>query len=210
MGEKKAFKKFPKKQHIKNDTPSVQEGVKGVYDDGRVLLKEKPHRNGRHPVSFYGAGKIRMYAISVFALFFMIFLTLLLFPIPFGQIQISGTRSITLEDVLFEGNVSTPINILQISTADLEERLTHDIRIQTVKVKRSSPFTISVEITDRKVVAVMQGEYAYIFLDKEGTVVQTEPSIKGMIFPMITGKKLGNVLLGDKLDDANPYSIRIH
>ena len=37
MGEKKAFKKFPKKQHIKNDTPSVQEGVKGVYDDGRVL-----------------------------------------------------------------------------------------------------------------------------------------------------------------------------
>ena len=40
MGEKKAFKKFPKKQHIKNDTPSVQEGVKGVYDDSRVLLKE--------------------------------------------------------------------------------------------------------------------------------------------------------------------------
>lgn len=206
MGEKKAFKKFPKKQHIKNDTPSVQEGVEEVYDDGRVLLKEKPHRNGRHPVSFYGAGKIRMYAMSVFALFFMIFLTLLLFPIPFGQIQISGTRSITLEDVLFEGNVSTPINILQISTADLEERLTHDIRIQTVRVKRSSPFTISVEITDRKVVAVMQGEYAYIFLDKEGTVVQTEPSIKGMVFPMITGKKLGNVLLGDKLDDAQIHT----
>lgn len=206
MGEKKAFKKFPKKQHIKNDTLSVQEGVKGVYDDGRVLLKEKPHRNGRHPVSFYGAGKIRMYAISVFALFFMIFLTLLLFPIPFGQIQISGTRSITLEDVLFEGNVSTPINILQISTTNLEERLTHDIRIQTVRVKRGSPFTISVEITDRKVVAVMQGEYAYIFLDKEGTVIQTEPSIKGMVFPMITGKKLGNVLLGDKLDDAQIHT----
>ena len=91
MGEKKAFKKFPKKQHIKNDTPSVQERVEEVYDDGRVLLKEKPHRNGRHPASFYGAGKIRMYAMSVFALFFMIFLTLLLFPIPFGQIQISGT-----------------------------------------------------------------------------------------------------------------------
>lgn len=39
MGEKKAFKKFPKKQHIKNDTPSVQERVEEVYDDGRVLLK---------------------------------------------------------------------------------------------------------------------------------------------------------------------------
>ena len=111
-----------------------------------------------------------------------------------------------MEDVLFEGNVSTPINILQISTTNLEERLTHDIRIQTVRVKRSSPFTISVEITDRKVVAVMQGEYAYIFLDKEGTVVQTEPSIKGMVFPMITGKKLGNVLLGDKLDDAQIHT----
>ena len=49
MGEKKAFKKFPKKQHIKNDTPSVQERVEEVYDDGRVLLKEKPHRNGRYP-----------------------------------------------------------------------------------------------------------------------------------------------------------------
>ena len=53
MGEKKAFKKFPKKQHIKNDTPSVQERVEEVYDDGRVLLKEKPHRNGRQPASFY-------------------------------------------------------------------------------------------------------------------------------------------------------------
>lgn len=111
-----------------------------------------------------------------------------------------------MEDVLFEGNVSTPINILQISTTNLEERLTHDIRIQTVRVKRGSPFTISVEITDRKVVAVMQGEYAYIFLDKEGTVIQTEPSIKGMVFPMITGKKLGNVLLGDKLDDAQIHT----
>ena len=111
-----------------------------------------------------------------------------------------------MEDVLFEGNVSTPINILQISTTNLEERLTHDIRIQTVRVKRSSPFTISIDITDRKVVAVMQAEYAYIFLDKEGTVVQTEPSIKGMIFPMITGKKLGNVLLGDKLDDAQIHT----
>lgn len=78
-----------------------------------------------------------------------------------------------MEDVLFEGNVSTPINILQISTTNLEERLTHDIRIQTVRVKRGSPFTISVEITDRKVVAVMQGNMpTYFWIKKEQSFKQ--------------------------------------
>ena len=90
MGEKKAFKKFPKKQHIKNDTPSVQEGVKGVYDDGRVLLKEKPHRNGRHPVSFYGAGKIRMYAICV--IFYDIFNTAIISDTLWANPDIGNTE----------------------------------------------------------------------------------------------------------------------
>lgn len=75
MGEKKAFKKFPKKQHIKNDTPSVQERVEEVYDDGRVLLKEKPHRNGRHPASFYGAGKLECMPCQCLRYFYDIFNT---------------------------------------------------------------------------------------------------------------------------------------
>lgn len=75
MGEKKAFKKFPKKQHIKNDTPSVQERVEEVYDDGRVLLKEKPHRNGRHQYPFMEPEKLECMPCQCLRYFYDIFNT---------------------------------------------------------------------------------------------------------------------------------------
>lgn len=201
MDEIKEVKELPKDRYMKSNRPFAAKNLEGASGENPSPIKEKVKKNDKHPVSHHRDWGIGTYAITMSTLFFVILLALLLLPIPFGQIQISGTQNITLEDVLFEGNISEPINTLQISTTDLKERLAHDIRIETIEVKRSSPFTVSIEIRDRKVVAVMQGEYAYIFLDKEGMVVQTAPSIKGMAFPMITGKKLGNVLLGDKLGD---------
>lgn len=127
---------------------------------------------------------------------------MLTLPIPFGHIDVIGSTVITAEDVIFEGNISQPVNILQVNTSDLKERLVHDLRIESVSINRKFPFAIEVEINEKKAIAVMQGEYAYAFLDKYGNIMQMEPSIESSNLPMITGRKLGNVLLGDQLKDS--------
>lgn len=196
MSEVKNFREFQADQHTENQIPHT---IKTDYEENIRRGNNSFYKQGKR--SSDSNKKIKRYTIAISIIVLGILISLFFLPIPFGQINVTGSQSITLEDVLFEGNISEPINVLQISTANLEERLSHDIRIESVRVKRRSPFTLSVEVSDRKVVAIMQGQFAYIFLDKEGLVVKTESTIKDMAYPMITGKKLGNVLLGDQLRD---------
>ena len=43
--------------------------------------------------------------------------------------------------------------------------------------------------------------YGFAYIDDTGTVIAVEPKIKGVSVPIITGKKMDTLLLGDKLDE---------
>lgn len=147
--------------------------------------------------------KFKHFFMGIAAVIVIIFVSLMIFPLPFGEIRISGTKEITMNDVIFEGKLKQPTNVLQISASNLQQRLSHDIRISNVTVKRAFPWYIDVDITDRKPLAVVQGDYVYAVLDQSGFVMETETSLKGVDLPLITGKKAGNVLLGDTITDPS-------
>ena len=131
------------------------------------------------------------------------FLILLFLPIPFGHIELRGAKNVTMENVLFEGNIDEPINTLQISASDVTKRLENDLRIEEVNIERKFPATIVINIIERKPTAIIQTEYGYAVIDKRGIVIRTESALTDGDYPMITGKKLDNILLGDKIEEPD-------
>ena len=117
-------------------------------------------------------------------------LGIFLLPLPLGYIH-------------FEGQIRQPVNVLQISASGLAERLSHDIRVAHVEVSRGFPFVLEVHIEDREPLAIMQAEYSYIVLDKEGMVIDSVQSIRKGDVAMITGKRMENLLLGDTVSQED-------
>lgn len=128
---------------------------------------------------------------------------ILFLPVPFGEVRLSGNENVSMEDVLFDGEVRQPVNVWQVSAAELKSRLEQDVRIAHADVARGFPFYLYVNITERKPAAVIQEDFGYALVDKEGMVIKTVSSLRGIDLPAITGVKLGNALLGDTVTREN-------
>lgn len=207
MDNFKSFNEFRKEQHagkIPEDGQrrSIEESTPlDLSDDGfsTETTEEVPKTVSHRKSKKHRSQPWKVYGIACTAMVLLLLLVLLFLPIPLGNIHLTGTKTLTEKDILFEGQVREPVNVLQISTSDLEERLRHDIRVADVQVNRRFPFTLEVQIEDRIPLAAVQGELSYAFLDKNGMVIDSVRSIRKTDVPMITGKRLGNLLLGDQV-----------
>ena len=199
MHEYNDFENFQKK--IRNEHVNVSENDNKDLNDKnfddkkirKVLKKRKKHKkNKKFKVLFY---------LIIFII--IIVVSLLFLPIPFGNLTVTGNDIIKTEDIFFEAEIKKPINILQIRTSNVEKRLLNDIRIEEEDVSRQFPFTINIKVKERKPLVIVQGEFCYAILDKTGLVIETETSLKKANYPMITGKKWGNLLLGDTVSESD-------
>lgn len=203
MDNFKSFNEFRREQHagkLPEDIETTKEESKPVDFSGeesspfsaqeiqKVVHKKKRRHRKSHGKQYLlgGAGVVILLLMSIFLL-----------PIPLGYIQLTGSKALTVDDILFEGQIKQPVNVWQVSSSELEERLHHDIRVADVQVTRHFPFVLEVQVEDRVPLAAVQGELSYAFLDKDGLVIDSVQSIRKTDVPMITGKRLGNLLLGD-------------
>lgn len=183
----KSFKDFRAEEHKDGYAPAPEEtaGAETEYAD------ETEDHSGS------AVSEIKRYAMIAGGAAAAIFLVLLVFPVPFGEIRLSGNEKVTLADVLFDGGVEEPVNVLQISTSDLKTRLEKDLRIESADVSRSLPAAIDIRLTERRPLAVVQEQFGYAYLDRNGMVIQTTRAIRELNIPIITGVKLEHVLLGE-------------
>ncbi|MCI5837388.1 MAG: FtsQ-type POTRA domain-containing protein [Veillonellaceae bacterium] len=131
----------------------------------------------------------------------LILLALCFLPLPFGTVTLTGLQTLEEQDVYRVARISRPVNTLQLSTSDTERRLRGDLRIADVSVRREFPATVRIQIEERKAVAVAETEFGFAVFDRTGLVIAQAPVIYNTQAPVITGKKLGNTLLGDRLKD---------
>lgn len=202
MDEFKTFEQFQKESQLREPSQAPPEDANHTSvseGDGIDRMPRSAHRKTRSRIHLRAGA----YGILFFGFLLLILFALLFLPIPFGYITLYNTTAMTEDDVLFDGNIRRPVNVLQISTSDLEERLGHDLRVQAVHVARESPFSIGVAISDSRPIAVAKGEFLYIVLDESGRVIEADSAIKQLNVPFITGKKLGNVLLGETVTDES-------
>lgn len=137
----------------------------------------------------------------VLAIFLVILLLLSFLPVPFGHVSVEGNQRMAVEDVLRVAGVNRPVNILQLSTSDMTRRLSGDLRVANVRIEREFPMGIRIHLEERQPIAVIQSEFGFAVLDNQGFVISEGREIKNTAVPFISGKKLGNILLGDQLGD---------
>ena len=121
--------------------------------------------------------------------------------VPFGTLVVQGNETLTTDDVYRAGGIPGYVNVVQLSPDELKDRLEKDLRISSAVVERQFPATIQVTLTERKAAAIVMTMYGFAYVDKDGVVIELEPQIQGVSVPIMTGKKVDTLLLGDTIAD---------
>ena len=124
------------------------------------------------------------------------------FPIfTLQEIKLNGATYITSDDILKVGNIYIGEPLFQLETDSITNRLSQDLRIEEVTVRRSLPQTLEVTVKERKPIATIVCDYGYLDMDRNGKIIDSYKSLKTMQIPMITGATVHDLYIGDDVDD---------
>ena len=124
--------------------------------------------------------------------------------VPFftlNEIKLDGAKYLTQEDILRIGNIYMGEPLFKLKTDVVQSRLSKDLRIEEVSVRRRLPHTLEIKIKERRPLATIICDYGYLDLDHNGTVLDSYKTIKTMQIPMITGASVRDLYIGDEVDD---------
>ena len=140
-----------------------------------------------------------MIFLIVTAMIIGIFVYIPLFTLR--EIKLVGAAYLTSDDIIKIGNIYIGEPLFQLETDEVTKRLQQDLRIEEVRVKRSLPSTLEVEVKERKPLATIVCDYGYLDIDRNGKVLDSYKSLKEMPIPMITGALMKDLYIGDDVTD---------
>lgn len=117
------------------------------------------------------------------------------------NIKLVGAKYLTQEDIMRIGEIYLGEPLFKLETDQVQSRLSKDLRIEEVTVKRNLPHTLEVTIKERRPIATVACNYGYLDIDHDGTVLDSYKSLKMMKIPMINGVRVRDLYIGDKVDD---------
>lgn len=118
-----------------------------------------------------------------------------------GTVTVEGNKYMTVEDVLRVAGVPEKINIFRLKPAEIQNRLMNDLRVAEVQVERKFPATIAIHIKERQPLAFVASQYGFVEIDRQGVVMVALKNLKQVQVPVITGVRLGNVYVGDQVNN---------
>ena len=124
--------------------------------------------------------------------------------VPFftlSEIKLDGAKYLTEEDILRIGNIYMGEQLFRLETDVVQSRLSKDLRIEEVSVRRKLPHTLEIKIKERRPLATITCDYGYLDLDTNGIVIDSYKTIKTMQIPMITGATVHDLYIGDEIDN---------
>ena len=130
--------------------------------------------------------------------------------VPFftlSEIKLIGAKYLTQEDIMKIGNIYMGEQLFRLETDVVQSRLSKDLRIEEVSVRRRLPHTLEIKIKERQPLAIIQCDYGYLNLDHNGTVIDSYKTIKTMQLPMITGAEIRDLYIGDAVEDEHVKKI---
>ena len=124
--------------------------------------------------------------------------------VPFftlSEIKLDGAKYLTQEDIMKIADIYIGEPLFKLETDVVQSRLSKDLRIAEVTVRRRLPHTLEIKIKERRPLAMIQCNYGYLDLDHDGTVLDSYKTLKTMQIPMITGVAVRDLYIGDVIDD---------
>ena len=117
------------------------------------------------------------------------------------EVKLIGAEKITVEDILKVGDIYIGEPIFELETDKVTTRLSNDLRIESVTVRRIVPNSLEVVIKERKPLATIVCDYGYLDLDKNGKIIDSYKNLREMKIPMITGAQIKDKYIGDDIDN---------
>ena len=124
--------------------------------------------------------------------------------VPFftlSELKLVGAKYLTQDDILKAGNIYIGEPMFKLETDVVQSRLSKDLRIEKVSVRRHLPHTLEITIKERRPLATISCNYGYIDLDRNAVIIDSYKSLKTMQIPMITGVDVRDLYIGDTVDD---------
>lgn len=118
-----------------------------------------------------------------------------------NEIRLDGAKYLTQEDIMKIGDIYIGEPLFQLETDVVQSRLSKDLRIEEVTVRRHLPHTLEIKIKERRPLAMIKCDYGYLDLDRNGIVLDSYKELKTMQIPMITGASVRDMYIGDEIDD---------
>lgn len=117
------------------------------------------------------------------------------------EVKLTGAEKLTVEDILKIGDIYIGEPIFELETNEVTSRLSQDLRIESVSVRRIVPNTLEITLKERKPLATIVCDYGYLDLDKNGKILDSYKNLREMKIPMITGAQVQDKYIGDDVDD---------
>ena len=118
-----------------------------------------------------------------------------------NEIRLEGAKYLTKEDIMRIGDIYMGEQLFRLETDVVQSRLSKDLRIEEVSVRRHLPHTLEIKIKERRPIATIQCNYGYLDLDTGGVILDSYKTLKTMKIPMITGATVRDLYIGDTIDD---------
>ena len=107
-------------------------------------------------------------------------------PFHLKNIEVSATKHLTKTEIMDFANIELGQDLLRINLKKTGEQLAINPWVETVKVRRYYPDTISISLTEREPLAVVNMGYLH-YLDAKGTIFKTLNRRDRLDYPVVTG-----------------------
>jgi cell division septal protein FtsQ len=102
------------------------------------------------------------------------------------SIEVSSTRHLTRDEILGLAGVEQGKDLLRMNLKRMGEHILQNPWVETVQINRYFPDTVSITITEREPVAIVNMGFIY-YLDKKGNVFKVLNQGDKLDYPVVTG-----------------------
>jgi len=102
------------------------------------------------------------------------------------NIEVSSAKRLSREDILAIAGVELGRDLLRINLTQMGEQLAKNPWVETVRIHRYFPDRLSITVTERDPLAVVNMGFLY-YLDKKGTVFKALNQGDQLDYPVVTG-----------------------
>jgi cell division protein FtsQ len=113
-----------------------------------------------------------------------------------AHIGVTGNKNVTARTIIKHSGLSEEQNIFKQDIARAAAAISELPRVGSVAVQRKLPDEIRIEIEERQPVALALAKELFL-LDRERKVIDSFDSSDGIDLPVITGKSLADIAVGD-------------
>ncbi|MBO5244506.1 MAG: FtsQ-type POTRA domain-containing protein [Selenomonadales bacterium] len=118
-------------------------------------------------------------------------------------IEVEGNKNMTKDEVIAVSGIAQGTNVLSVGLDRTRDRLMKDLRIEDAEATRILPNRIRLVITERTPIFYAAGSYGFLEVDRQGTVIAVHRSMNRMDVPVVTGRRLNDMYVGDVVGDTD-------